>query len=85
MTNVDYIKEQLNTLRIEFMAHILVLIALGSGLSKMYLTGAELGFLNLYTFGIIILNITIINAIYKLHKLYSLVERLNNDRDDSIR
>ena len=77
--NIDYIKEKLNTLRIEFMAHILVLIALGSGLSKMYLTGAEFGFLNLYTFGIVIFQLIMVNAVYKLHKLYSLVERLNND------
>jgi len=77
--NIDYIKEKLNTLRIEFMAHILVLIALGSGLSKMYLTGAEFGFLNLYTFGIVIFQLIMVNAVYKLHQLYSLVERLNND------
>ena len=39
MNNTEYIKEKLNTLRAEFMAQILVLIALGSGLSKMYLAG----------------------------------------------
>ena len=41
MENIDYIKERLNTLRIKFMAQILILIALGSGLSKMILDIVE--------------------------------------------
>ena len=78
MENIEYIKEKLNTLRIEFMAHILMIIALGSGLSKMYLDGNELNILNLYTIGIIIFYTIIISTIAKLFKLYSLVEKLKD-------
>ena len=37
MNDIEYIKEKLNTLRVKFMAQIFILIALGSGLSKMLL------------------------------------------------
>jgi len=34
---IEYIKEKLNTLRVEFMANIFIIIALVSGLSKIIL------------------------------------------------
>ena len=49
MNDIEYIKEKLNTLRIEFMAHIFVIIALGSGLSKMYLNGSKFVIFARYT------------------------------------
>jgi len=70
MDSIDYIKEKLNTLRIEFMAQILIIIALGSGLSKMYLNGAIFGLSNyLYNFGIVMFCTIMINLIITIFKL----------------
>jgi hypothetical protein len=76
MVNIDYIKEKLNTLRIEFMAHILVIIALGSGLSKMYLNGAKFISFDLYSFGVIIFFIIMQSALLIFYKLKKQVEQL---------
>ena len=63
MNDIEYIIEKLNTLSIEFMVHIFVIIALGSGLSKMYLNGSKFVIFDLYSLGIIIFFIVILNLI----------------------
>jgi TM2 domain-containing membrane protein YozV len=78
MQNIEYIKEKLNTLRVEFMAHILVIIALGSGLSKMYLGGGVFTILNLYSFGVIIFTIITINLIITYIKIDKETKKLKD-------
>jgi len=80
MFNKDYIKEKLNTLRVEFMAHILVLIALGSGLSKMFLNGAMFNFknYNLYSIGIIMFCILVLNLLSIYIKIIKTTKRLKD-------
>jgi hypothetical protein len=69
MNDIEYIKEKLNTLRVEFMAHIFVIIALGSGLSKIYLSGSKFVIFDLYSLGIIIFFIVILNLIITYIKI----------------
>ncbi len=76
MNSIDYIKESLNTLRIEFMAHILIIIALGSGLSRMYLEHNKMEILNLYTFGVILFCIVVLNLIFTIFKLNTEIRKL---------
>jgi hypothetical protein len=76
MDNIEYIKEKLNTLRVEFMAHIFVIIALGSGLSKMYLSGARFMMFDLYSFGVIIFFIIMLSTILIFYKLKIQVKQL---------
>jgi len=84
MHNIEFVKEKLNTLRVEFMAHILVIIALGSGLSKMYLGGIT-DYLHtknglVYTFGIILFVIVMINLILVIMNLNKTVLQLKKDK-----
>jgi hypothetical protein len=69
MNSIDYIKESLNTLRIEFMAQVLMIIAIGSGLSKMYLSGANFSTDYLYSVGIIVFNLLGLNLLFTIVKL----------------
>jgi uncharacterized membrane protein YdbT with pleckstrin-like domain len=72
MKNIDYFKEKLNTLRVEFMAKVFIMIAIGSGLSKIILSTNNL--MNntektMFNLGFIILIIFIIYAIYDIVNL----------------
>ena len=79
MNNIDYIKEKLNTLRIEFMAHILVLIALGSGLSKMYLDGYTLQNYT-YTVGVVLFCIIFVSLVFVFLQLKNNVKLLKDKK-----
>jgi hypothetical protein len=78
MHNIEFVKEKLNTLRVEFMAHILVIIALGSGLSKMYLGGAKFVSFDLYSFGVIIFIVITINLIITYIKIDKETKKLKD-------
>ncbi len=82
MNNTDYIKEKLNTIRVEFMAKIFIIIAIGSGLSKLILNTTQ-NIHNdqqfMFNIGLTICLILLLLVIYDLFRLSKLTNKLKKD------
>jgi len=85
MKNIDYFKEKLNTLRVEFMAKVFIMIAIGSGLSKMYLNTLEMTTLSdeyktIYMIGLLIFSIFLITSMIDLRSIDKLTKNLKDKK-----